>query len=489
MRNHSGLSRVAYAALALTTLIAVPALAERPMSLDIGLFGGYDMKASNHQLGDPKPNEDPAEVAESGAGFGLRLGFNVLTWLGIEGEAKYVMSSLPVSGDAAAIPGLRAHAMINFMHDQAIRPFVRIGAGSEMLSTSSDSKSLTNSGDSDSVFIAGAGSRFELTEDLGLRLDLLGLVVPAMENAKAMEFEGWLGVYYLIGGTPRDTDGDGIFDRDDKCKTEVEDKDGFQDTDGCPDTDNDNDGILDAADKCPDDAEIKNGMKDDDGCPDGDIDGDKIEDSDDKCPKVAENSNGFEDTDGCPDDPDTDGDGIRDSKDKCVKEKETINGYLDDDGCPDVEPDTDADGIVDSKDKCPNEPETVNSYQDDDGCPDKVPDRLKKFSGAIAGIVFETGSAKILPASFKILDGAVAVLIEFKDTKIEVEGHTDNVGNAEANKKLSFDRAESVKTYFVSKGIATERITTMGFGAEKPVADNAKKAGQAKNRRIEFKLL
>ncbi len=247
--------------------------------------------------------------------------------------------------------------------------------------------------------------------------------------------------------------------------------------------------MPDGIDKCVDQAEVKNGLKDSDGCPDGDKDGDKIEDSDDKCPDKAENVNGFEDTDGCPDNPDADGDGLFDAVDKCPKEPETKNGFQDGDGCPDSEPDTDGDGLVDSRDKCPEKPETVNSYQDDDGCPDAVPEKLKKFSGAIKGIEFETGSAKIMLKSFKILDDAVAMLQEFKDTSIEVQGHTDNAGDPVANKKLSQERAEAVKAYFVGKGIFAERIATVGFGADKPVADNAKPAGRAKNRRIEFKLM
>jgi OOP family OmpA-OmpF porin len=118
-----------------------------------------------------------------------------------------------------------------------------------------------------------------------------------------------------------------------------------------------------------------------------------------------------------------------------------------------------------------------------------VPAALKKFAGAIKGIEFEVGSAKIIAKSFPVLDGAVKVLKEFPDTKIEVSGHTDNTGDAEANKKLSQERADSVKAYLVEKGVAAERVTTVGFGPDKPVADNKNKAGQAKNRRIEFKLL
>ena len=99
----------------------------------------------------------------------------------------------------------------------------------------------------------------------------------------------------------RDSDGDGIPDARDKCPHEPEDKDGFQDQDGCPDPDNDGDGIADARDKCPDEAEDKDGFQDDDGCPDPDNDIDGIADAADKCPNQPETVNGFQDDDGCPD--------------------------------------------------------------------------------------------------------------------------------------------------------------------------------------------
>jgi outer membrane protein OmpA-like peptidoglycan-associated protein len=98
-----------------------------------------------------------------------------------------------------------------------------------------------------------------------------------------------------------DRDGDGIPDAIDQCPDEPEDKDGFQDEDGCPDPDNDRDGIPDAIDKCPDEAEDKDGFQDEDGCPDDDNDGDGFPDAVDKCPNDPETVNGFEDEDGCPD--------------------------------------------------------------------------------------------------------------------------------------------------------------------------------------------
>ena len=100
---------------------------------------------------------------------------------------------------------------------------------------------------------------------------------------------------------PVDSDGDGIADADDACRTEAEDKDGFEDEDGCPDPDNDQDGIADADDKCPLEPEDKDEFQDEDGCPDPDNDHDGFLDADDQCPLEAEVINGNQDYDGCPD--------------------------------------------------------------------------------------------------------------------------------------------------------------------------------------------
>lgn len=475
---------LALVAAALITSVAAPAMAEPAGSMELGLFGGYNWKSANNELGNAL---DQNEIPVSAPGFGLRLGYSFHDRVSAEFEAKYVLSSLQKSGDSAPILGLRGHLLLNLLTEGMFRPFLRAGAGSEILMTSS--ANVADGTDPDSAAVFGAGTRIGFTDDLGMRLDLTIVGVPGRDLKNEFEPEAWIGLYYTIGGVPKDTDGDGIVDADDKCLTEKEDRDGLEDSDGCPDPDNDLDGLMDAADKCPDQAEVKNGLKDDDGCPDGDRDRDGIEDSDDKCPGTPETRNGFKDEDGCPDDPDSDGDGVEDSKDKCPKEPETLNSYEDTDGCPDKVPDTDKDGIDDLVDKCPKEPETKNSYQDDDGCPDKIPEKLKKFAGAIKGIEFETGSAKILAKSFALLDNAVTVLKEFKDTGIEISGHTDNTGSADLNKQLSQDRADSVKAYFVEKGIDSGRISTIGFGADRPVADNKKPAGRAKNRRIEFKLM
>ncbi len=165
-----------------------------------------------------------------------------------------------------------------------------------------------------------------------------------------------------------DSDGDGVPDKNDACPTEREDKDGFQDDDGCPDLDNDNDGIPDATDKCPDQPEDADGFQDTDGCPDLDNDNDGIQDGYDSCPNEPEDKDGDRDEDGCPDN-DRDRDGVPDNVDKCPDVPEDTDGFGDEDGCP--ETDYDGDGIPDDEDQCPDQPEDIDGVEDQDGCPDQ----------------------------------------------------------------------------------------------------------------------
>lgn len=215
---------------------------------------------------------------------------------------------------------------------------------------------------------------------------------------------------------------------------------------------------------------------------DGDKDGDGIPDSEDKCPTIAEDMDGFQDEDGCPDF-DNDNDGVADKDDKCPNEGEDRDGFQDEDGCPDL--DNDKDGILDAKDRCPNEAENINNFKDDDGCPDEIPvEPPKTFT--VSGVNFQTGSAEITPESFSVLDKVFDQLEAFPNSEFEISGHTDNRGKPKINLKLSQDRAESVRTYLVNRGIAANRLVAKGYGDTRPLASNETADGRAQNRRIEF---
>lgn len=271
--------------------------------------------------------------------------------------------------------------------------------------------------------------------------------------AKDGTFGGFVGVVCFLGAE-RDTDKDGIPNRRDADPIHPEDFDGFEDEDGAPDPDNDGDGIPDLSDRCP---------------------------------NVSEDVDGFEDEDGCPD-LDNDGDGIPDITDPCANAREDLDGFQDEDGCPDL--DNDGDGILDSLDQCPNEPETFNKYRDEDGCPDEKPIEITKEKPLILkGVSFALGSAELTPESYAILDQVVESLVYYLEVKVEVQGHTDITGSRATNKKLSQKRATAVSDYLASKGVAPDRMKAVGYGPDRPIADNKTKEGRDQNRRVEIKRI
>ena len=249
-----------------------------------------------------------------------------------------------------------------------------------------------------------------------------------------------------------------------------------------PEPDADGDGISDLVDQCPKDPEDRDRFQDDDGCPDLDNDGDGIPDLDDKCPNDPEDIDGFEDEDGCPD-PDNDGDGILDGDDQCPNDA----GPPENHGCPD--PDRDGDGVPDRIDNCPDEPGTVEHH----GCQEK---QLVVIGAGqleiLEKVYFKKGSAKLQKRSWALLDNVAAVLIAHPEIKkIRVEGHSDASGSLKFNMILSKKRANTVVRYLVGRGHVTKsRLVARGFGPKKPLVPDAKtKEEQAMNRRVEFHIV
>lgn len=290
-------------------------------------------------------------------------------------------------------------------------------------------------------------------------------------------------------GESSDRDGDGISDSKDNCP----DVPGLAIYNGCPDSDGD--GIVDSKDDCPN---VKGDTKFN-GCPD--TDGDGIVDSKDACPKVK----GLEVFNGCPD---TDGDGIADNKDDCPKVKgvASANGCPDSDGdgiadknddCPKIKgialfngcPDTDGDGIADKNDDCPN----VKGIKALNGCPKIAEEKKKEIEDELKfsakNIQFNTGKSTIKTISYKDIDNVIVIMNKYPKIKLRIEGHTDNTGNYDSNKRLSQSRADAVKTYITEKGVSASRLTAKGYGSDKPVASNNTSAGRQQNRRVEFIII
>ena len=107
----------------------------------------------------------------------------------------------------------------------------------------------------------------------------------------------------------------------------------------------------------------------------------------------------------------------------------------------------------------------------------------------LENVFFDTGKATLRPESFKSLNDIVEVLKMKPTMIIEIAGHTDDVGEDEANMTLSQNRAESVRKYIVSKGIVANRITAKGYGETQPIADNNTSQGKQKNRRTEVRII
>ena len=210
-----------------------------------------------------------------------------------------------------------------------------------------------------------------------------------------------------------------------------EDKDQFEDVDGCPDPDNDADGIPDAADTCPLEPEDKDQFQDEDGCPDLDNDADGILDAVDTCPAVAEIKNGYLDDDGCPD--------------ELPKRIKQFTGVIK--------------GInfrVNSADLLPSSSKTLN----------RVIVVLQEYPGLKIEIEGHTDDQPIRKR-----------------------------GAFKTNMELSQARAESVRDYFIVMGIDAARLSAKGFGETRPIVDptGLKKrklaAARTKNRRVEFVIV
>ena len=370
---------------------------------------------------------DPTAAGHNGAGY-VVVNPGDLMYYGIDANVKY--------------------SFMNLIKSKVIDPSLTLGGGYTFLGDSSFG-----------TVNPGAGLTFWFTENVGLALGTAYKKAFGSDgdlNVRS-HFQHTAGITFQFGG--KDTDGDGIYDKDDACPEVA----GLKQFNGCPDTDGD--GIIDGSDACPD----VFGLAALNGCPD--TDGDGIADKDDACPEVA----GLAAFQGCPD---TDGDGVADKDDKCP----TVAGPKENGGCPIL--DADKDGVADQDDACP----TVAGPASNKGCPEVTTEAIDNLNVQTRAVYFDSGKSTLkkdgTPAR---LDAIKEILKNYPNSKFSVEGHTDSDGSNEYNQQLSEDRANAVKNALVDKGVNADNLTTVGFGETKAVATNKTAAGKAKNRRTEVK--
>ncbi len=373
------------------------------------------------------------------------------TWNGPNDYAAINPGDLMYYGIDATV----TYSFMELIKSKVIEPTLSVGGGYTFLGD--ESYGTVN---------PGVGLNIWFTENVGL--SLLGTykksfgdrVYSGTNTPDAPSYTQYsAGLTFKFGA--KDTDGDGIYDKDDACPEVA----GLKQFNGCPDTDAD--GIEDSKDKCPTVA----GTAEFQGC--ADTDGDGVADPDDACPSVA----GLKQFQGCPD---TDGDGVTDASDKCP----TVAGPASNGGCPEL--DSDKDGVIDKEDACP----TVAGPASNKGCPEVTVEVIEKLKIQAKSVFFNSGKSTFKtgdPATITSLTAMKDILKDYPTAKFSIEGHTDSDGSDVLNQKLSEDRANAVKNFLIEKGISADNLSAVGFGESKPIASNKTKTGKAQNRRTEVR--
>jgi OmpA-OmpF porin, OOP family len=262
--------------------------------------------------------------------------------------------------------------------------------------------------------------------------------------------------------------------------------------------DRDGDGVPNDLDACPDIPGVGSDDPTTNGCPPpppapapapppvADRDGDGVPDAVDACPDVAGVPTDDPKTNGCPSD--RDHDGVLDDADACPDVPGLKTSDPKTNGCPD--PDRDKDGIPNDVDACPDQPGKPNPDPKKNGCPTAYVDVVKKTIQILDQVKFATASSKIVGKdSDDVLAAVAEILSNHPEIKmVSIEGHTDDRGAADMNKRLSAARAASVVKWLTDHGVQPTRLKSQGFGFERPLVPNDSDEGRTQNRRVEFHI-
>ena len=526
--------RVLTAAGMVLLMAAGRASAQHAGQYEFGLFGAYTKYDDAFNL-DPK------------FGGGVRLGYFLGDRIGLEADLVFIPRY--TFGPAATMEPLIGAGSLVFNALTSDRNTLYLLAGYTYLDFGNASPYQF----ADGAVHAGIGDRIFLSDGLALRLEARGIYTPTTNGAfgseSATHILGLAGLSFMHReGPPKDTDGDHVADRKDRCPNTPlgatvdlrgcpSDADGdvvfdgldqcaatptgaTVDDKGCP-ADADGDAVLDGLDQCagtptgatvdakgcPSDLDgdaVFDGLDqcadtptgatvDPKGCP-ADTDTDKVLDGLDKCPATP--AGATVDATGCPSDGDSDG--VFDGLDKCP---DTPTGTrVDPTGCPlpvAVVVDSDRDGVVDPQDRCPNTP--LGSQVDAQGCTilfqeeraaaPGVPGAPARPTLILRGVNFETGRSALKAESYVVLNEVAGSMVANPEIRIEIAGYTDSTGSAAVNQRLSAARAAAVRFFLASKGVAPDRMVARGYGKENPIAPNTTPAGRAQNRRVELHKL
>jgi OmpA-OmpF porin, OOP family len=408
----------------------------------------------------------------------LGIGYNLGTHWAVEGTAGYVISKKKNDGnfDYNIYTG-RLDLLRHFNPDNRFVPYLAFGLGGMVIDPERNRAPV----DRDAFFDWGLGFKVALNDNIALRADARHYIVVDNSRLESsnQNFSATGGLQFQFGGGKEtirsiDRDGDGVIDSLDRCTGTAAGV--VVDAFGCP-ADSDADGVYDIDDKCP--GTPTGTTVDVSGCP-ADSDRDGVADDLDRCPDTPAGQ--AVDATGCPPPVsamvDSDGDGVGDQEDKCPGTPAGVS--VDSVGCP---PDSDRDKVLDMDDKCPDTPTGVAVGRD--GCPQPAAEKaMLKLS-----IEFASGQSAVPGTADPELDRAAAFIAAHPAANIVVEGHTDAVGSAAGNQKLSLLRAASVRQALVQRyHVPTDRISAAGFGESRPIADNSTPEGRLLNRRVVVRI-
>jgi hypothetical protein len=478
-------------------LLATPARAQRREYLvELSAAAAYTSYASVTDL-------DP------GAGGIGRLGIWLPANLGLEFELGFGSPST-TGGASVDVLAVAGSVLYNFRIGQSSSAFLRAGLGSATYGSSCPTVPLPGSTlcGTTGTLIGAAGFRAAISPTVLIRTEA--------ELQRNRDPEGFtnaglnLGLALMLGSRRlTDQDGDGVYDKFDRCLATP--PGAIIDQDGCP-SDTDLDGALDGLDRCP---ETPRGASvNEAGCP-SDADRDGIVDGVDRC--EATPAGAQVDATGCSSD--SDADGIVDGLDRCA---ETPAGATvdplgcpgDQDGdrvldgidrCPGTPPgiavnafgcppsqDSDRDGVVDAVDRCPGTPfgNAVTAI----GCPvaaGEVADlpRSSDVPWVLPGTAFASKSSSLRSSALVILDTVATVLLIDPGMRVEVVGHATDGASQAANLQLSAARAEAVREVLLRKGVSPQQLAARGAGDTEPLMRDTSADALIRNRRTEIRIV